>query len=437
MSNSRAIAAQIISRVLVEGVSLTDAFTERLQSDIGSSRDRGFIQELCYGVIRWYGPLKQLCTYLLKKPLNPADQDIYALLLIGLYQLNYLKTSPHAAVHETVQAAREFNKSWAVPLINGVLRSFQRQQANLLKKIPHDLCYAHPEWLLKKLQRAWPNEWQAIIEANNHVPPMSLRINLLKNKREDYAKKLKDKNIAAQLSDLSKTGIVLEESCNVFKLPGFLEGEVSIQDTAAQLAAFLLMLQAGQRVLDACAAPGGKTAHILEAQPNLLSCIAVDKDAIRLNKVKDNLTRLGLVDNKVRLLCAKAEELRTSWKGELLDRILLDAPCSGTGVIRKHPDIKLLRREEDIAKLAEQQYQLLSSLWSLLKPNGILLYVTCSVLPEENSDVLLRFLSRYPDAKEDTLDVKWGVPCSIGRQIFPQIHGTDGFYYARLRKMDL
>ena len=145
MSNSRAIAAQIISRVLVEGVSLTDAFTERLQSDIGSSRDRGFIQELCYGVIRWYGPLKQLCTYLLKKPLNPADQDIYALLLIGLYQLNYLKTSPHAAVHETVQAAREFNKSWAVPLINGVLRSFQRQQANLLKKIPHDLCYAHPE----------------------------------------------------------------------------------------------------------------------------------------------------------------------------------------------------------------------------------------------------------------------------------------------------
>ncbi len=437
MSNSRAIAAQIISRVLVEGVSLTDAFTKSLQNNVSSSRDRGFIQELCYGVIRCYGPLKQLCAYLLKKPLNPVDQDIYALLLIGLYQLNYLKTSPHAAVHETVQAAREFNKNWAVPLVNGVLRSFQRQQANLLKQIPQDLCYAHPKWLLKKLQRAWPNEWQALIEANNHVPPMSLRINLLKNKREDYAKKLRDKNIAAQLSDLSKAGIVLDESSKVFKLPGFLEGEVSIQDTAAQLAAFLLMLQAGQRVLDACAAPGGKTAHILETQPNLSSCIVVDKDAIRLNKVKDNLTRLGLADNKVRLLCAKAQELRASWKGELLDRILLDAPCSGTGVIRKHPDIKLLRREEDIAKLAEQQYQLLSSLWALLKPNGILLYATCSILPEENSDVLLRFLSRYPDAKEDAIDAKWGVPCPIGRQIFPQIHGTDGFYYARLRKMDL
>ncbi|MFM2323016.1 MAG: ribosomal small subunit methyltransferase [Pseudomonadota bacterium] len=436
MSNSRAVAAQIISRVLVAGVSLTDAFDESLQ-DISSSRDRGFVQELCYGVLRWYGPLKQLCAYLLKKPLSPADQDIYALLLTGLYQLNYLKTSPHAAVHETVQAARELNKSWAVPLINGVLRSFQRQQISLLKKMPEDIHYAHPKWLLKRLQQAWPNEWQAIIAANNHVPSMSLRINFLKNKREDYAQKLRDKNITAQLSDLSKAGIILDESCNVFKLPGFSEGEVSIQDTAAQLAAFLLMLQAGQRVLDACAAPGGKTSHILETQPDLLSCIVVDKDAIRLNKVKDNLTRLGLADDKVQLLCAKAEELKSSWKRELLDRILLDAPCSGTGVICKHPDIKLLRREEDIVKLAEQQYQLLSGLWPLLKPDGILLYVTCSVLPEENSDVLVRFLSQYPDAKEEIIDAKWGVACPIGRQIFPQLHGTDGFYYARLRKMDL
>lgn len=437
MFNSRAIAAQIISRVLVEGVSLTDAFTTRLQNEASSSRDRGFIQELCYGVIRWYEPLTQLCSYLLKKPLNLADQDIYALLLIGLYQLNYLKTSPHAAVHETVQAARELNKSWAAPLINGVLRSFQRQQASLLKKIPQEIHYAHPKWLLKRLQQAWPNGWQAIIEANNQAPPMSLRVNLLKNKRESYAQKLRDKNIVAQLSDLSKAGIILDESSKVFKLPGFLEGEVSIQDTAAQLAAFLLMLQPGQRVLDACAAPGGKTSHILETQPDLLSCIIVDKDAVRLNKVKDNLNRLGLADDKAQLLCAKAQELKASWKGELLDRILLDTPCSGTGVIRKHPDIKLLRREEDIAKLAEQQYQLLSGLWPLLKPSGILLYVTCSVLPEENSDVLLRFLSQHPDAKEDIIDVQWGVPCSIGRQIFPQVRGTDGFYYARLRKMDL
>lgn len=434
MSNSRAIAAQIISRVLSENVSLTDAFTEDLK-DINNSRDRGFIQELCYGVIRWYMPLKQLSAYLLKKPLSPVDQDINALILIGLYQLNYLKTSPHAAVHETVQAARGFGKKWAVPLINGVLRSFQRQQVSLLKKLPKDLHYSHPTWLVKKLKLAWPHEWQAIIIANNQAPPMSLRINLLKSTVEDYMQKLKGKDISSKLSNLSKAGIILDESTAVLKLPGFLEGEVSIQDTAAQLAAFLLMLQPGQRVLDACAAPGGKTSHILEAQPDLLSCVAVDQDALRLNKVNDNLSRLKLSDARVQLLCAKAQELKNNWKGDLFDRILLDAPCSGTGVIRRHPDIKLLRREVDIAKLAEQQYQLLTGLWPLLKTNGILLYVTCSVLPEENSDVLHRFLSRHADAKEHFIDAAWGVACPIGRQIFPQIQGPDGFYYAILHKM--
>ena len=433
MYNSRAIAAQIISRVLKEKISLKDALAAGVKASI-ESRDRAFIQELCYGVIRWYAPLRQLCSYLLKKPLNATDQDVYALLLIGLYQLNYLRTSPHAAVHETVQAARELKKVWAVPLINGVLRSFQRQKASLLKKLPKDSHFAHPDWLIKKLQQAWPNEWQAILAANNHLPPMSLRVNLLKITRKDYAQKLKDKGITGNLSELSQAGIILDESSPVFKLPGFMEGEVSIQDTAAQLAASLLLLEPGQSVLDACAAPGGKTTHILETQSDLVSCVAVDHDAVRLNKVKDNLNRLRLADTQVQLLCAKAQDLKITWKGSLFDRILLDTPCSGTGVIRKHPDIKLLRREEDIAKLAEQQYQLISSLWGLLKPNGIFLYVTCSVLPEENNEVLLRFLSRYSDAKEEVIDEKWGVACLIGRQILPQIHGPDGFYYARLRK---
>lgn len=433
MSNSRAIAAQIISRVLKEKMSLKDALSQGVNANI-NSRDRAFIQELCYGVIRWYAPLRQLCAYLLKKPLNASDQNVYALLLIGLYQLNYLRTSPHAAVHETVQGARELNKLWAVPLINGVLRSFQRQKASLLKKLPKDSHFAHPDWLIKKLQQAWPNEWQTILAANNHLPPMSLRVNLLKIKRKDYIQKLKDKGITGHLSELSATGIILDESCPVIKLPGFMEGEVSIQDTAAQLATSLLLLKPRQTVLDACAAPGGKTTHILESQSDLLSCVAVDSDAIRLSKVKDNLNRLNLSDTKVQLLCAKAQNLKSIWKEGLFDRILLDAPCSGTGVIRKHPDIKLLRREEDIAKLAEQQYQLISSLWEILNPNGILLYVTCSVLPEENSDVLMRFLSHHADAKEEVLDGTWGVACSVGRQIFPQIHGPDGFYYARLRK---
>jgi 16S rRNA (cytosine967-C5)-methyltransferase len=321
-----------------------------------------------------------------------------------------------------------------VPLINGVLRTFQRQKISLLKKLHKDIYFAHPDWLIKKLQQAWPNEWQTILAANNYLPPMSLRVNLLKITRKNYNQKLKDYAIKGKLSELSSVGIILDESCPVFKLPGFMEGEISIQDTAAQLAANLLLLEPGLRVLDACAAPGGKTTHILEAQPDLLSCVAVDHDPIRLNKVKDNLSRLGLGDTKVQLLYAKAQDLKNIWKGNLFDRILLDAPCSGTGVIRKHPDIKILRREQDIAKLAEQQYQLLSSLWGLLKPNGILLYATCSVLPEENVEVLRRFLSQCSNAIEEVIDETWGITCPIGRQIFPQIHGPEGFYYAKLRK---
>ena len=433
MANSRAVAAEVISRVLKERISLKEALAAGVKTEI-NSRDRAFIQELCYGVIRWHTLLRQLCSYLLKKPLSAADQDIYALLLIGLYQLNYLRTSPHAAVHETVQAARELHKIWAVPLVNGVLRSFQRQRANLLKKLPKESYLAHPDWLIKKLQQAWPNEWQTILAANNHLPPMSVRVNLLKITRKDYALKLKSAGITGSLSELSPSGIILDETYPVVKLPGFMEGEVSIQDTAAQLAASLLLLEPGQRILDACAAPGGKTTHILEVQPDLSSCLVVDSDAIRLNKVKQNLDHLSLAGTKVQLLAAKAQDLKTIWKEDLFDRILLDAPCSGTGVIRKHPDIKLLRREGDIPKLVEYQYQLISSLWEMLKPNGILLYVTCSVLPEENSDLVMRFLAQYSDAKEEVIDETWGIACPIGRQILPQIHGPDGFYYARLRK---
>ncbi|BBB14674.1 ribosomal RNA small subunit methyltransferase B [Candidatus Rickettsiella viridis] len=432
MNNPRALAAQIIARVL-GGDSLTEAFAEGIPNTV-ESRDRGFIQELCYGVIRWYEPLRQVCSYLLKKPLNANDRDIYGLLLIGLYQFIYLKTAAHAAVHETVQAAKDLKKNWAAALINGVLRSFQRQQTGLLKKLPKEAHYAHPRWLMKKLRQAWPKDWQGIIEANNQAPPMSLRINRLKISRDDYLPKLQAKALEATLSALSDVGIILNETCNVYGLPGFSEGEVSIQDTAAQLAAFLLMLEPKQSVLDACAAPGGKFAHILETQPDLQTAVALDQDKTRLSKVEENLSRLRLMRDGVKLVCIKAQTFKASWQGEQFDRILLDAPCSGTGVIRRHPDIKLLRREEDIDKLAQQQLELLFSLWPLLKPGGILLYATCSVLPEENQSVLQRFLLQQSDAHEHMIDEKWGTACEVGRQIFPQIHGTDGFYYARLQK---
>jgi 16S rRNA (cytosine967-C5)-methyltransferase len=434
MTNPRALAAQIIARVVNERISLTEAFTQGL-SGISDSRDRGFIQELCFGVLRWYAPLKQLCAYLVKKPLNAKDQDIAALLLIGLYQFIYLKTAAHAAVHETVQAAKALKKNWAAPLINGVLRSFQRQQMMLLKKLTKEEArYAHPPWLLKKLQQAWPDKWQAIVEANNHVPPMSLRVNRLKGSRDNYLQKLQEKGIAAQPSTISPVGIILAETCNVYSLPGFAEGTVSIQDTAAQLAAFLLRLAPQQCVLDACAAPGGKFTHILETQPDLQTCIAVDQDKLRLSKVAENLARLKLMSTKVKLLCVPAQSLQSQWQGLQFDRILLDAPCSGSGIIRRHPDIKLLRRAEDITKLAKQQLELLLTLWPLLKPKGILLYATCSVLPEENQQVIHRFLAQQTDAEEDSIQAEWGLACPQGRQIFPEIHGTDGFYYARLLK---
>ena len=434
MNNSRAIAAQIITRVLTKGASLTDSFAESLPSKI-DSRDRGFIQELCYGVIRWYEPLKKLCAYLLKKPLKPNDQDIYALLLMGLYQFIYLKTADYAAINETVQAAKALKKNWAAALINGILRSFQRQQSTLLKKLSVEVQYAHPHWLLKKLQQAWPENWQAIVDANNQAPTMSLRVNQLRSSRDNYLQKLKEKAIAAEPSVFSKVGILLNEKCSVYELPGFMEGEVSIQDTAAQLAAFLLRLKPKLNVLDACAAPGGKFAHILETQPDLLSCVAVDHDKNRLSKIVENLERLKLGSEKnLQLICVNAQEFKNSWQGEQFDRILLDAPCSGTGVISRHPDIKLLRREQDIPKLAKRQLELLLGLWPLLKPKGILLYATCSVLPEENQDVIHRFLSQQSDAREDTIDAECGVACRVGRQIFPTAQSTDGFYYARILK---
>ncbi|MDQ8039230.1 MAG: 16S rRNA (cytosine(967)-C(5))-methyltransferase RsmB, partial [Rickettsiella sp.] len=315
-----------------------------------------------------------------------------------------------------------------------VLRSFQRQQTVLLKKLPKEIQYAHPQWLLKKLKEAWPENWQAIIQANNQSPLMSLRVNRLKNSREDYLQKLKDNLIEAKSSAISSVGILLNETCKTHGLPDFAEGNVSIQDTAAQLSAFLLKLQPKQTVLDACAAPGGKFTHILETEVDLKTCVAIDKDENRLKKVEENLLRLKLNHDNIQLICANAQEFKTQWQGEQFDRILLDVPCSGTGVIRRHPDIKLLRREQDISKLAKQQLELLLGLWPLLRSSGLLLYVTCSILPEENQDVVQRFLLQQPDSMEDIINAEWGVACKMGRQVFPQDQGTDGFYYARVQK---
>jgi 16S rRNA (cytosine967-C5)-methyltransferase len=340
----------------------------------------------------------------------------------------------HAAVNETVEAARSSGKSWAVSLMNGVLRNAQRRATTLFAAVERDQAarWSHPDWWIARLQRDWPQHWQQILEANNQRPPMTLRVNRLRTGCAAYLERLRGEGISGRQLTCPDTAILLDEPVSVDRLPGFHDGLVSVQDGAAQLAAEQLGLAAGQRVLDACAAPGGKTGHILEIAPELRGLLAIDSDPRRLEKIRDNLARLQL---EAQLIAADARDPQHWWDGKHFDRILLDAPCSASGVVRRHPDIKLLRRPEDLETLSRQQQRLLEALWPLLVPGGILLYVTCSVFRRENAEAVQAFLSRHTDAKEMPLAVQWGIEQPAGRQILPGEQGMDGFYFARLTKV--
>ena len=428
--NVRASAARLLGQVLGEGVSLSAALPPALAKT--EPRDRGLLQELCHGVCRWHPRLQAELARLLTRSLDPQETTVRALLLIGLYQLRHLRIPEHAAVAETVAAARALHKPWAVGLTNAVLRTALRRRSELDKALDADpaACTAHPLWLLARLQQDWPNDWPAIVAANNARPPFTLRINRRILDCEDYRQRLNSGSRAVTLAGV-ETALVLPEPLDPRTLPGFTEGWASVQDGAAQLAAPLLDVQPGMRVLDACAAPGGKTGHLLECTPDL-ELTALDQDAVRLERVRENLARLNF--SKVRLIAGDARQPADWWDGVPYDRILLDAPCSATGVIRRHPDIKLLRRDRDIAALAEQQRQLLSSLWPLLRPGGRLLYATCSILRQENEQVIAGFLAAQPDAEEQPIFASWGRPMAHGRQILPGEAGMDGFYYALLAK---
>lgn len=421
MLDQRAEAARIISRV-IDGKSLSDA----------SFQEQAFMQALCYGVCRSYFRLEAILEMLLDKPINYNDQDIYALLLIGLYQLTDMRVPTHAAVGETVEAVKSLDKVWAKGLVNAVLRNYLRNTDSINERIQSDPVtrFSHPDWLVEKIMQQWPEDYEAILTANNAHPPFALRVNQQKMTREQYLEKAKWNDKVDVIAE-TQSGFILREPVGVTQLPGFRAGDISVQDGAAQLAAELLELAPGQRVLDACAAPGGKTAHILELQPDLAELIALDKDALRLNRIEENLLRLQLSATQ---LCADAGDIDTWWDGKPFDRILLDAPCSASGVIRRHPDIKLLRQASDSAAFVETQQRLLAALWQVLKPGGILLYATCSIFSEENVDIVRDFLSKHADAREEKIDATWGKACEIGRQILPGMHGMDGFYYARLRK---
>ena len=430
--STRAAAAEVIAKVL-RGQSLTALLPE--YSDKVDEKDRSLLKELCFGSLRWYPQIAIILKSLIEKPIREKDLEIQGLVTCGIYQLMHMRIAEHAIINETVSAVSNLNRPWAKGLVNAVLRSFQRQQQEILDNQTDNLVFqtAHPKWLLNKINEAWPSEIATqIIEANNQRAPMTLRVNSLRTSREDYLRILEDAGIVASPTEYSAQGILLETPRDVTDLPGFSDGVISVQDEAAQLAAHLLLLESGQRVLDACCAPGGKTCHILESQPDLSSVLAIDLEQRRLVRVCENLERLRLA---AKLVAADANDLNSWWDGNAFDRILLDAPCSATGVIRRHPDIKILRKPADIDKLAAIQTEILVSLWQTLKPGGILLYATCSVLPIENDQIIRDFIRSQNDAQLVPIDATWGIGTDHGRQLFPLENGNDGFYYSRLKKL--
>ena len=430
--NPRLAAAKALAAVLNGKASLNSSLPTQL--DKVDDRDRGFTQDLAFGTARWQPRLSALAAKLLQKPFKAADADVEALLLVGLYQLLYTRVPAHAAIGETVGCADKLKKPWAKALLNAVLRRAQRESEALLAELEHDpvVRTAHPRWLQKSLKAFWPEQWEAICAANNAHPPMILRVNRRHHHRDSYLQLLADAGIGATACVYSIDGIVLDAATDVRSLPGFAEGWISVQDEAAQLAADLLDLAPGQRVLDACCAPGGKTCHILEVEKDLAGVVAVDLEAKRLVRVRENLARLGLSAD---LIAADGRDTATWWDGKPFQRILLDAPCSATGVIRRHPDIKLTRQPDDIAALAVLQGELLDALWPTLEVGGILLYATCSTLPTENTEVIQAFLARTSGARELDLATSAGIKQPHGRQLLAQEGGHDGFYYAKLIKI--
>ncbi len=430
----RAIAATVLASLLLQKGSLATQLPRKPPSP-GEAPSMALLKELCYGTCRWYFQLNNTLGTLLDKPLKSKDCDIHCLLILGMYQLSHMRIPEYVSINETVNACVVLKKPWAKGLINAVLRKFQRLVSADEIPYPDDAArFSYPDWLVNLLKTEWPDSWEEILRAGNAHPPMSLRVNLQQCSREDYLELLAEQGIAARAGTLSAAGVYLEKPCPVDLLPGFREGSASVQDEASQLLPSLLTPASGHRILDACAAPGGKTCHLLEAEPNIAQIIALDIEARRLDRLQENLERLKLSSARVKVIAADATLTEDWWDGEYFDRILLDAPCSATGIIRRQPDIKLLRKSADIARLCELQGRLLDRLWRCLKPGGFMVYSTCSILPAENSRQIAAFLNRTSDAESKALPEHWGVLCRYGRQLLPHDNSTDGFYFALLQK---
>ena len=427
----RGEAAKALSRVVFDGVSLRVALAASTPK-FADPRDRALLSASLFEATRWWLRLDASLAELLEKPLPPKARDVRALLVLGLAQIDVLEMPDYAVVASCVDAARALGHANYAGLVNALLRRFARERAALDAKLDGDIVThsAHPRWLVDALRRDWPDDVGAILDANNREAPLTLRVNCRRADRASMLQRLAEANVAAKAHDDLADAIVLEESSDVTRLPGYAEGLFSVQDGAAQRVADVLDLRDGLRVLDACAAPGGKAAHVLERAD--VDLVALDRDAARLPRIAENLARLGL---RADIREGDATAPKSWWDGRPFDRILLDAPCSATGIIRRQPDVKLHRRAADIAPFAASQKRLLDALWPLLAPGGRLVYATCSVLTAENQAVLAAFRAEHADAQGVDVPPAFGRAAGDGRQNLPGSGGMDGFYYAIVEKL--
>ena len=429
---ARLVAAKVLTQVIKERKFLDICLNHTLPR-LADPRERSLAQNLCYGVLRWLPRLQSVLAHLMVKPMRRRDLDVNCLLLLGLYQIEHTRIPNRAAVAESVSATRALGKPWASALVNATLRKFLDHHGEICREVENqaEFKFSHPNWLINAIRKAWPEDWAITLCENNRRAPMTLRVNARLSTREAYLEKLSAAGVSAVEAPHTSHGINLTQAVAVARLPGFEDGLVSVQDTSAQLATGLLAPLKGHRVLDACAAPGGKSAQILEMAPEISELVAIDSSPSRVELLRRTLSRLNL---SATLITTDARDTNGWWNGIVFDRILLDAPCSSTGVIRRHPDIKLLRQEEDIYRLAATQAQLLEALWDVLVPGGRLVYATCSIFPAENQDQIKQFLNQHSDASEVPITATWGRNMLPGRQILPGVDTMDGFYYAVVQK---
>ena len=445
MTDIRAEAAKAVADVIQGQAFDSNRLSARLRN--ASAGDLGLYRELSFGTLRHFHLLDASVALHLKKPLPNKHSAIRALLAIGCYQLFFMRTPDYAALSATVDATRTLKKQWASGMVNAVLRKLLRETEGFgspshqslkayarSRHLADAVIQSQPEWLFNSLSAQYGESVAEIAEHNNSAPVMTLRLSK-PAQRQDYSELLASTDISAVANPLVSSALTLDSASDVNELPGFSEGEVSVQDAAAQLVPELLELSNGDRVLDACAAPGGKTLALLQHAANrgceLAEVTAIDISPQRLQQVEQNLAR---AKQSAKLIAADAASIDEWWDGELFQKILLDAPCSGTGVINRHPDIKLLRRQSDIAGFAAQQSRLLSNNWPLLDSGGMMLYCTCSILAEENQAVIRAFLQQHDDAMLEKIEEDWGFDTGYGRQLLPNKGINDGFFFAKIRK---